>query len=175
MSEWERAIQSATTADPVLQKINSGRPLSDSEIAALAQKRNQPAYYFAEENLRRAYQQPGGGLVDFIRAALGLVKTKPRGDQLEENFRAWLVTKNLSPQQAGYLHLLKNRGLARGQIEVADLVRSNSARICHSPASTRIWGYVPVGDRGSMSANIPVSELFPVAVWDRWLPLGSHS
>jgi type I restriction enzyme R subunit len=123
LSEWERAIQSATTADPLLQKIKTGQPLTDSEIAALAQKLNQPAHYFAEENLRRAYQQPGGGLVDFIRAALGLVKAKPREEQLEEDFRAWLVTKNLSPQQAGYLHLLKNRGLARGQIEVADLFR----------------------------------------------------
>ena len=54
---------------------------------------------------------------------LGLVKAKPREEQLEENFRAWLVTKNLTSQQAGYLHLLKNRGLARGQIEVADLFR----------------------------------------------------
>lgn len=123
LSEWERAIQSATPVDPLLQKIKSGQPLSEAEVSALAQKLNQPAHYFAEENLRRAYQQPGGGLVDFIRAALGLIKAKPREEQLEDNFRAWLVTKNLTPQQAGYLHLLKNRGLARGQIEVADLFK----------------------------------------------------
>jgi type I restriction enzyme R subunit len=123
LSEWERAIQSATSGDPLLQKVKSGQPLTDAELAALAQKLNQPAHYFAEENLRRAYGQRDGGLVDFIRAALGLVKAKPREEQLEENFRAWLVTKSLTPQQAGYLHLLKNRGLARGQIEVADLFR----------------------------------------------------
>jgi len=32
-----------------------------------------------------------------------------------------LVSKNLSPQQAQYLSLLKNRGIVRGKIEVNDL------------------------------------------------------
>lgn len=123
VSKWEQAIQSAVPADPLLQKIKSGEQLSDTEAASLAQKLNQPAHYFAEENLRRAYQQPGGGLIDFVRAALGLVKAKSTEQQIEENFRAWLVTKNLSPKQAGYLHLLKNRGLAQGHIGVADLFK----------------------------------------------------
>lgn len=123
LSEWERAIQSSTPADPLLQKIKAGQSLSDAEVAALAQQLNQPSRYFAEENLRRAYAQPGGGLVDFIRAALGLVKAKSAEQQIEENFRAWLVTKNLSPKQAGFLHLLKNRGLAQGRIGVDDLFK----------------------------------------------------
>lgn len=123
LSEWERAIQTAATSDPLVQKIKAGQPLTDAEIAALSQKLNQPAHYFAEENLRRAYQDRNSGLIDFIRSALGLVKAKPREEQLEENFRAWLVTKNLTSQQAGFLHLLKNRGLARGAIEVGDLFK----------------------------------------------------
>jgi type I restriction enzyme, R subunit len=32
-----------------------------------------------------------------------------------------LVSKSLSPQQAQYLSLLKNRGIVRGKIEVKDL------------------------------------------------------
>ena len=32
-----------------------------------------------------------------------------------------MVSKNLSPQQAQYLSLLKNRGIVRGKIEVNDL------------------------------------------------------
>lgn len=123
LTDWERTIQAATPADPLLQKIKKGRPLSDTEADALARKLNQPTHYFAEDNLRRAYQQPGGGLVDFVRAALGLVKAKSTEQQIEENFRAWLVTKNLTPSQAGFLHLLKNRGLAQGQIEVSDLFK----------------------------------------------------
>jgi len=123
ITDWEKAVRTATSADPVLRKIQDGQPLSDTEAAELARRLNQPAHYFTEENLRHAYRQPIGGLVDFIRAALGLVKTKPREEQLEENFRAWLISKQLTPPQAAYLQLLKNRGLAQGRITIADLFK----------------------------------------------------
>lgn len=76
---------------------------------------------FNEENLRRAYRQPGGNLIDFIRAALGKLKIKDREEELTENFQAWLVSKSLTPQQAQYLSILKNRGIARGKIDLEDL------------------------------------------------------
>jgi len=68
-----------------------------------------------------AYRRPGGNLIDFIQAALGNLKIKPREEELTENFQAWLVAKSLTPQQAQYLSLLKNRGIARGRIELDDL------------------------------------------------------
>lgn len=40
---------------------------------------------------------------------------------MEENFRAWLVAKNLTPEQAQYLALLKNRGLVKGKVSLDDL------------------------------------------------------
>ena len=77
--------------------------------------------YFNAETLRRAYRQPGGNLIDFIREALGSLKIKSREEQLTESFHAWLVAKSLAPPQAQYLSLLKNRGIVRGQIELDDL------------------------------------------------------
>jgi type I restriction enzyme R subunit len=77
--------------------------------------------FFNEENLRRAYRQPGGNFIDFIKAALGSLRIKSREEELTENFQAWLVAKSLTPQQAQYLSLLKNRGIARGRIDVEDL------------------------------------------------------
>ena len=59
--------------------------------------------------------------MDFIRAALGSFKLKSREEELMENFQAWLVCKNFSPEQAQYLSLVKNRGIVRGKIEVNDL------------------------------------------------------
>ena len=46
---------------------------------------------------------------------------KSREERLEENFRAWLVTRSLSPEQSQYLALLKNRGIARGKLVLEDL------------------------------------------------------
>ena len=77
--------------------------------------------FINEDNLRRAYRNPGGNLVDFIRAALGRLRIKSREEKLEESFRAWLVSRSLTPQQAEYLSLIKNRGIATGRVHIEDL------------------------------------------------------
>jgi type I restriction enzyme R subunit len=121
VSNWETSVQSAVKDDPIIQKVRRGELLTEDEERALADRLNRPEMYFNEENLRRAYRQPGGNLIDFIKAALGTLKIKPREEELTENFQAWLVAKSITPQQAQYLSLLKNRGIARGRIELEDL------------------------------------------------------
>lgn len=121
VTNWETTVQSAVSDDPIIEKVRKGESLSEDEEKALADRLNRPEMYFNEENLRRAYRQPGGNLIDFIKAALGTFKIKSREDELTENFQAWLVAKSLAPQQAQYLSLLKNRGIARGRIELEDL------------------------------------------------------
>jgi type I restriction enzyme R subunit len=123
VTNWEKTIRSVVPEDAILRKIRDGKTLTNEEETALAVKLNNPKYYFNEDNLRRAYRRPGGSLIDFIRAALGNVKIKSREEELTENFHAWLVTKSLTPQQAQYLSLLKNRGIASGKIELEDLFR----------------------------------------------------
>lgn len=121
VNTWETTIQASVERDPLLQKIRNGNSLTQDEEQILAQHLNNPDLYFNEENLRRAYRRPGGTLIDFIRAALGGLKLKSHEEELTENFQAWLVSKNLNPDQAQSLVLLKNRGIVRGKIEVNDL------------------------------------------------------
>lgn len=121
VTNWETTVQSAVKDDPIIQKLRRGELLTEDEEKALADRLNRPEMYFNEENLRRAYRQPGGNLIDFIKAALGSLKIKPHEEELTENFQAWLVAKSLTPQQAQYLSLVKNRGIARGRIELEDL------------------------------------------------------
>jgi len=120
-SNWESIIRQAVDEDPAIQKIREGKTLTDEEEQALIDKLNQPDMYFNEENLRRAYNTPGGNIIDFIKSVLGLAKIKSYEDRLQENFQAWIVSKSVSPAQAEYLNLLKNRGLARHKVELQDL------------------------------------------------------
>jgi type I restriction enzyme, R subunit len=122
VSRWEKTLQAAK-GDPIVSKVIKNQPLSENEETALSQRLNQPEMYFNEDNLRRAYRRPGGNLIDFIKAALGIAKIKPREEELTENFQAWLATKSFTPEQAQYLALLKNRGIARGQVEMDDLFK----------------------------------------------------
>ncbi|MBN1545884.1 MAG: hypothetical protein JW902_04420, partial [Syntrophaceae bacterium] len=123
VTNWEKTVQSVVKEDPIIQKVRRGDLLTEEEEKALSERLNTPEMYFNEENLRRAYSRPGGNLIDFIKAALGALKIKPREEELTENFQAWLVAKSLTPQQAQYLSLIKNRGIARGRVELEDLFR----------------------------------------------------
>lgn len=121
VTHWEEAIRRQVKDDPLLSKVRDDEPLEAAEEEALVRRLNQPEHYFNEENLRRAYREPGGNLIDFIRAALGKLRIKSREEKLEESFRAWLVSRSLTPQQAEYLCLLKNRGIATGRVRLEDL------------------------------------------------------
>ncbi|GIW80395.1 MAG: hypothetical protein KatS3mg105_2202 [Gemmatales bacterium] len=121
VTNWEETIRQQAQSDPVIQKVRDDQPLTEEEEQELAERLNQPRYYFNEDNLRNAYRNPVGNLIDFIKAALGLAKVKSREETLDENFHAWLVTKNLTPDQAQYLILLKNRGITKGKVEMQDL------------------------------------------------------
>lgn len=121
VTDWEKAIRAASENDRLIRKVKDNEPLTEQEEMTLAERLNQPERYFNEENLRRAYRNPGGNLVDFIRAALGMLRMKSRDERVEENFRAWLVARNLSPEQAQYLSLLKNRGIVKGKVSIEDL------------------------------------------------------
>jgi type I restriction enzyme R subunit len=122
VTDWERAVRARAASDPALAKIKAGQALTDDEETDLAKRLNQPERYFNEDNLRRAYKEPSGNLVHFIRRALQMVKVKSREERVDENFRAWLVAKNFTPQQAQYLALLKTRALVRGKVELDDLL-----------------------------------------------------
>jgi len=121
ITNWEKAIRSSSQSDEILKKIRAEEELTSEEEQMLSDRLNQPKMFFNEENLRRAYKNPGGTLIDFIRSALGKLKLKSREEELTDNFHAWLVTKNLSPEQAQYLSLLKNRGIVKGKVEINDL------------------------------------------------------
>ncbi|ABQ25231.1 type I restriction endonuclease subunit R [Geotalea uraniireducens] len=120
VTNWEQTIKGQTD-DPILQKVREDEHLTNEEEELLAKRLNTPKHFFNEENLRRAYRNPGGTLIDFIRAALGLLKLKSTDERLDENFRAWLVARSLTSEQAEYLSLLKNRGIATGKLQLEDL------------------------------------------------------
>ena len=121
VTNWEDAIKQAAKDNLLIQKVKDRKPLTEAEERALAENLNRPENYFNEDNLRAAYRAATGNLIEFVRHALGLEKLKSKDEEVTENFHAWLVSKNVTPEQAQYLALLKNRGLATGKVELEDL------------------------------------------------------
>lgn len=123
VEQWETIIRSQLDIDPILQKIRNNELLTEAEEEQLTNHLNSYQLYFNQENLRKAYRDRDltKSLVDFIKVALGTAKVKTRDQVLDENFRAWLVSRACSPEQAIYLSTLKNRAIAKGCLEMADL------------------------------------------------------
>jgi type I restriction enzyme R subunit len=123
VTDWERTVRAREADDPLVRKVRDGAALTDEEEEALRAELNHPRNYFNEQNLRLAYRNPAGSLVDFLRAALGRLDLKSRDEILDEAFRAWLVTKALTTDQATYLSIIKNRGIATGHVKLDDLFK----------------------------------------------------
>ena len=121
VTHWEETIRAAAKDDRLIRRVRDGQPLTEAEERELTQKLNQPERYYNEENLRLAYRRAGGNIIDFVRHALGIEKLKSTEDLITESFQAWLVTKSVTPEQAQYLSLLKNRGIAKGTVLIDDL------------------------------------------------------
>jgi len=145
-TNWQKTIQEMSQEDPLIGKVKNGQLLTEQEEMDLSEKLNSPRHYFNEENLRRAYKNPAGNLIDFIRAALGLFKIKSRDEKIEEMFRAWLVSRSLAPEQAEYLSLLKNRGIATGRVQLDDLFKPPLSILNAAGIGVELFGEQGLGE-----------------------------
>lgn len=118
--EWSAKVADLHKADPVVQKILAGQPVSEEEWEALRRRLDAPKNYFSEPSLRKAFEQPTGSLTDFIRAALGAFKFPTHEERIERAFDTWVAehSASIKPEQATMLRLLKQRVLAGDTIEL---------------------------------------------------------
>ena len=118
--KWEEKIIELRQTDPTIEKIFRGEELTDQEWEELASRLNSPKYYFNEETLRRALEQPTGSLSDFIRVALGLDRFMTREELIERAFNTWVAehSNSIKPAQAQMLRLLKARVMTGEEITI---------------------------------------------------------
>jgi len=118
--EWEKKVVELRRTDPAVEKIFRGEELTDAEWEDLARRLNSPRYYFNDETLRRAFEQPTGSLTDFIRVALGLDRFLTREERIERAFNTWVAehSSSINPGQAQMLRLLKARVMTGEEITI---------------------------------------------------------
>jgi len=151
--KWTEKIVNLREADPVVQKIFAGEELTEEEWEDLARRLNSPEYYFDEESLRRAFEQPTGSLSDFIRAAFGQFKFPTREERIEGAFNTWVAERSssINPAQAQMLRLLRARVLAGEEID---------ARLFSQPPFSLVGGLTRMeGLFGKQQLAIMIEEL----------------
>ena len=118
----EEVKKLADNNDTVI-KLKQQKDVTDEEIQELGQLLNHPEYFFNENNLRQAYDQPTGNLVDFVKSALGLHRFPTKEERVSRAFDAWIIQKNYVPEQARILRMLKNQFLAGSKADISDFNR----------------------------------------------------
>jgi type I restriction enzyme R subunit len=121
----EKKILDFAQSHPVLVKIRNDIPISDKDLEDLEQSLNSPELYINEENLRRAFLQPYGTFIQFIKSILGKYKFPEPEELINESFNTYIVERNnknpFSAEQIRFLRTVKNVFAKKKRIEYNDL------------------------------------------------------
>lgn len=121
----ERKILDLAERHPALKKIKADSPISEKDLADLEDTLNSPELYINEDNLRKAFSQPYGTFIQFIKSILGKYKFPSSEDMINESFNTYIVERNnknpLSAEQIRFLRTIKNVFAKKRHIEYVDL------------------------------------------------------
>lgn len=121
----EKKVLDLAETHPALQKIKNDIPISDKDLADLEDTLNSPELYINEDNLRKAFLQPYGTLIQFLKSILGKYKFPNAKELINESFQTYVVERNnknpLSAEQIRFLRTVKNVFAQKKHIEYTDL------------------------------------------------------
>lgn len=116
-------VKRLADVNDIVIKLKQQQDVTDDEVKELGELLNHPEYFFNENNLRQAYDQPTGNLVEFVKSALGLHKFPSKEDRVSRAFDAWIIQRNFAPEQVRILRMLKNQFLAGSKADISDFNR----------------------------------------------------
>jgi len=121
----EKKILELTETHPVIKKIKNDIPITELDLADLEDTLNSPELFMNEDNLRVAFGQPYGTLVQFIKSILGKYEFPNPEKLINESFNTYVVERNnsepLSAEQIRFLRTVKNVFAQKKRIEYDDL------------------------------------------------------
>jgi len=122
--EFEDKVREIENKFPqIFNKIKKHVALSDKENDDLNSFFDKPKYYFTEEKLQEAYNEPLVDLQKFIEVALGVSKFPTKKERVDKAFDSWLATKDFNSEQLEILEILKSRYIAGEKVNVEDFSR----------------------------------------------------
>lgn len=116
-------VKKLADVNDIVMKLKQQKEVTDDEVKELGELLNHPEYFFNENNLRQAYDQPTGNLVEFVKSALGLHKFPSKEERVSRAFDAWIIQRNFAPEQVRILRMLKNQFLAGSKADISDFNR----------------------------------------------------
>ena len=121
----EQLVLSLTESNPILQKLQQGRNISDEEASQLADLLHKEHPHITEDLLQQVYQNRKARFIQFIRHILGIERLESFPDTVSHAFDQFIAEhSNLNSRQLEFLRLLKEFIIEREKVEKRDLIQS---------------------------------------------------
>lgn len=119
----EEAVRALLAENPVLQRIQGGEAVGESDLRALADLLARQDLPIDEERLRRAYDVRRAGFLQLMRHVLGIEQLESWPTLVSREFDQFITDhSNYSALQLRFLQTLRTFVLQRGSIARADLI-----------------------------------------------------
>ena len=126
----EARVRALVTGNPVLQKIQAGKPITDAELGKLAAVLAKENPQITEEHLRRAYDHRTAHFIQFIRHILGLERLESWPATVSRAFTEFIAAHTtLTAIQIQFLRTLETYILQTGKVEKKALVEDPFTRV----------------------------------------------
>jgi type I restriction enzyme R subunit len=121
----EAKILALMEDNPVLLKIKENRVVSETDIQTLAKTLTDAHPHITEDLLKKVYQHPKAGFIQFIRHILGVEPLASFPRTVANAFDQFITSHtDLNSRQLEFLRLLKEFILEREKVEKKDLIQS---------------------------------------------------
>lgn len=122
----EQAVRALMAENPVLQRLQAGERVSESDLRELAELLRRQDPQIDEERLRKAYDVRSASFIDLIRQVLGIgAPLERRSTYITRRFEDFIKAHTTyNALQIRFLQTLRSFVLQRGRVERRDLVQS---------------------------------------------------
>lgn len=121
----EDTVRRLLAENPVLQRLQAGEPVTDADVAQLAELLRRQDPEIDEEKLKKVYDVRTASFVTLIRHVLGVEPLERWSTRVTRRFEEFIAEHTTyTALQIHFLQTLRTFVLQRGKVERGDLVES---------------------------------------------------
>jgi type I restriction enzyme R subunit len=121
----EQKINEMVLANPILQKLQEGKEISDAEADLLAEELHDEHPHITIDLLRRVYNHRKALFVQFIKHILGIELLESFPETVSKGFEVFIAAHSyLSSRQLQFLELLRQFIIDKGELTRRNLIES---------------------------------------------------
>lgn len=126
----EQKINEMVLANPILQKLQEGKEISDEEEDLLAEELHDEHPHITIDLLRRVYNHRKALFVQFIKHILGIELLESFPETVSKGFETFIAAHSyLSSRQLQFLELLRQFIIDKGELTRRNLIESPFTRL----------------------------------------------